>query len=182
MSNSKDVCNDLDHLQQSYQAHISQCEAYGKIVDASKLDHTSSQHASDERGHDLNTAIVLSDDSVPTPPSPALATTILTSTSSQITTASAPRVERCQFPNAVVPPRASSQYSLLIGMLYTHPSQRHHKLQHFRDGVRCESMEKYEHQLVYTIDTGHAPNLAVAGRHIQHDFTTAGVLEKMDRL
>ena len=43
-------------------------------------------------------------------------------------------------------------------------------------------MEKYEHQLVYTIDTGHAPNLAVAGRHIQHDFTTAGVLEKMDRL
>jgi hypothetical protein len=48
--------------------------------------------------------------------------------------------------------------------------------------VRCKSLEKNAQQLLYTIDTGHAPSLAVAGRHIQHDFTTAGVLEEMDRL
>jgi hypothetical protein len=48
--------------------------------------------------------------------------------------------------------------------------------------MRCESLEKNAQQLVYTIDTGHAASLAVAGHHIQHDFTTAGVLEEMDRI
>ena len=144
VSNSTDVCNDLDHLQQSYKFHISQCEAYGKIGDTSKLDHTLSQQASDDRGHDLTTAIILSDDSVPSLPSPSPTITNLKSPFGTITMVPIPPADRCQFPSAVLPSRAQSQYSLLIGMLYTHPSQRHHKFQHLRDGVRCESLEKNE--------------------------------------
>ena len=67
-------------------------------------------------------------------------------------------------------------------MLYTNPSQRKHKLQHLRDGLRCESLENNTTHLVYTIDIGHAPRLAVDGRHIMQDFTDAGVVAEMDRL
>ena len=70
--------------------------------------------------------------------------------------------------------------SLLIGMLYTRPSQRVHGLQLLRDGLRCESLEVNLHYNVYTIDLGHEPYLAIDGRHIRHDFTDDGVLFKMD--
>ena len=56
-----------------------------------------------------------------------------------------------------------------------------HKKQLLRDGIRCQSLHDNLHHSVYTIDTGHEARQAVAGKHICHDFTDVGVLEKMDR-
>jgi hypothetical protein len=62
VSNSKDFRNDLNHLQQPYKVHITECEAYVKLNETSRLKPPSSLPASDDRGHNIQTAIFLSDD------------------------------------------------------------------------------------------------------------------------
>jgi len=173
VSNSTVVRDDLESLQQSYQQHISECEQYMKtyeatIASARKVAEGNFGHSA--TGKSAKTAITLMDESVclqsssipavtdlnshPDPPSRTTAVTSL--------------------------PVTLYLDSFLIGVIYTHPSQRVHGLQHLRDGLRCESIEVDGPYNVYTIDLGHEPCLAIEGRHIHHDFTDDGVLPKMD--
>ena len=103
VSNSKDVCNDLDHLQQPYKVHILECEAYGKTSETSRLEPISSIKATDDHGHTIQTAIFLSDDPAPSSPSAAPAITDLNSDSNSIVTVPNTLIGLCQSPNNAAP-------------------------------------------------------------------------------
>jgi hypothetical protein len=70
--------------------------------------------------------------------------------------------------------------ALLLGMVFTNDEGLRFGHQLERDGLRCRALEDYGAE-VYTIDTMHAPSLAVHGKHIQHDFCHVGVLGEMDK-